>query len=68
MEMCGMTGPRGADVGRRSGKGRNKFRGIRAKTTAVGFLTGPDANFKHMSREVKNNRKGPTLSNKERSW
>lgn len=29
----------------------------------VGFLTGPDANFKHMSQKVKNNKKGRTLSN-----
>lgn len=58
-----MTGVRGADVGHRSGKGRNKFRGIMVKTTAVGFPTGPDANFKHMSQEVKHNKKGRTLSN-----
>lgn len=53
-----MTSVRGADVGHRSGKERNKFRGIMVKTTVVGFLTGPDANFKHMSQEVKNNKKG----------
>lgn len=58
-----MTRVRGADVGHRSGKGRNKFRGIMVKTKVVGFLTGPDANFKHMSQEVKNNKKGRTLSN-----
>lgn len=58
-----MTRVRGADVGHRSGKGRNKLRGIMVKTTVVGFLTGPDANFKHMSQEVKNNKKGRTLSN-----
>lgn len=33
------------------------------KTTVVGFRTGPDANFKHMSQEVKNNKKGRELSN-----
>lgn len=58
-----MTRVRGADVGHRSGKGRNKLRGIMVKTTVVGFLTGPDANFKHMSQEIKNNKKGRTLSN-----
>lgn len=55
-----MTRVRGADVGHPSGKGRNKFRGIMVKTTAVRFLMGPDANFKHMSQEVRNNRKGRT--------
>lgn len=64
MEMCGMTKVRGADVGHRSGKGRNEFCGIVVKTTAVGFLAGPDVNFKHMSQEVKNNKKGRTLSNR----
>lgn len=52
-----MARGRGADVGRGSGKGRNKFRGIMVKTTVVGFLTGPDANFKHMSQEVQNKKK-----------
>lgn len=53
-----MTRVRGADVGHPSGKGRNTFRGIVEKTTAVGSLMGPDTNFKHMSQEVRNNGKG----------
>lgn len=55
-----MTSVRAADVGHPSGKGRNTFRGIMVKTRAVGSLLGPDANFKHMSQEVRNNRKGQT--------
>lgn len=64
MEMCGMTRVHGADVGHPSGKERNKFRGIMVKTTAVRFLMGPDANFKHMSQEVRHKRKGRTHTKK----
>lgn len=67
MEMCGMTRVRGADVGHPSGKERNKFRGIMVKTTAVRFFMGPDANFKHMSQEVRHERKGRTQKKKKKN-
>lgn len=43
-------------------RGGNGFRGITVNTSVAGVLTGPDANFKHMSQEVQNKEEG-TLAN-----